>query len=878
MSFSAASTLPSDIAGYSSLLSSQAMREGLIIDLEATSYLESTAQEMERNSGTTLMDVEEDATSPWVGSPVRRADRVAHLPTPQSPNNIGAYVDTLTFGVDSPIRSSSRESRVPTAFSKQRSPKADQVEVLASLITPESSPVFVRRSNSTLATSSTSLPSTPTRKTQIASAAESLSALARTAGPSTPTTPHSPNTSIPSVLSSPFVDRIERQPPNRVSSRHSPESDLADCENMVTSLASTPPPLPAPIPQRAAQGEMTRLRLQIAAEQAALMQEAESRRPDYLKRTKRPLSDHEDDVIINDLENTASSTGVMDSPVKGRRLALFQATSEESFEQSLLAGGYPSYGHTPAYGEPSTPHGSVKPALSQRAMDWLQQASPGQQTSPQTPSPNDESEPVETEQDSGKRRRLSAFRDYSTSDSYKKLYPVEMEGHGRVLVDQLPDELSQQVVETPSKRRGNARRKRGGVQDSPSRKRTQLPDSSDDVVAGLPNWLDQVFPWSTRVQERKELAQKEEEHKLKWIERYLERDSDEDDEEDQSLGLPAQDLVDPPLSRGRGKMVPLLVNPAESKQSTSKRNSTYYPSDPADARAALLSKRSVRALAFRRQQEIVCICRGKDDGRELVQCDDCKEWFHLECIGIKDISDLGREEDPWYCMDCLGIPSARSSSPTFVPTDDRPTAKPRRDPLFYQGSTQESPPGISWRMPGVPKTPSRGSDLVPQLSSRSSWDDSSSPTGPRTPSTLHRSARAYATPKANITLEESFDPLSTPSRGMHISGPFTTPKPPAFWATRAYAMQTPSRPAKRQTAPWAFDNLQDDSSPYRPVYDDSPVRRSQPQPQRHLAATRYVQESPLAVRSASIPGIGRSRSPLFGKSLVDRTHNRSALG
>ena len=92
----------------------------------------------------------------------------------------------------------------------------------------------------------------------------------------------------------------------------------------------------------------------------------------------------------------------------------------------------------------------------------------------------------------------------------------------------------------------------------------------------------------------------------------------------------------------------------------------FVPSVPADARAALLSKRSVRAVAARRRlhvkpfadsdgEEILCICRGKDDGRELVQCDDCRTWYHLECLGIKDIADLGREEDPWYCHNCITL-------------------------------------------------------------------------------------------------------------------------------------------------------------------------------------------------------------------------------
>ena len=451
----------------------------------------------------------------------------------------------------------------------------------------------------------------------------------------------------------------------------------------------------------------------------------------------------------------------------------------------MLAGGYPSYGLTSAYAEPSTPPANSKSTLSQRAFDWLQQATPGQQP-PSTSGSKDEPEAAETEQDTRKRKRLSAFLDSNYPSLRPKLHPIEVEGHGRVLIDKSPEDLPPQLTETPSKKRGSTRRRRGGVHDSPSRKRAHLPDPNDDPELGRPDWLDEAFPWSTRLHEREERERREEEQKLKWVERYLDRESDEGEEEDQSLGLPTEDYVEPPVRGGRGKMVPLPTYHRDSRH-TSKRHKAYHPSDPADARAALLSKRSVRALAFRRlkeQEEIVCVCRGKDDGRELVQCDDCKEWFHLECIGIHDISELGKEEDPWYCRECLGLPPARSSSPTFVPTD-QPSTRPSRDPLFYQGSSQESPSAIAWHTPRFPKTPSGARD-VPQLLSRQSWDDSSSPVGPQTPSTMHRSTRSYETPKTAMSVDDLFDPLATPSRGMHFSGPFTTPKAPcACFATQA---------------------------------------------------------------------------------------------
>jgi hypothetical protein len=77
----------------------------------------------------------------------------------------------------------------------------------------------------------------------------------------------------------------------------------------------------------------------------AHFQGAESRRPEYLKRSKRSLFESDPSSIEGgeiDVD-ISSSVGITVSPNKGRRLKLFQETSEESFEESLMAGGYGRY-------------------------------------------------------------------------------------------------------------------------------------------------------------------------------------------------------------------------------------------------------------------------------------------------------------------------------------------------------------------------------------------------------------------------------------------------------------------------------------------------------------------------------------------------------
>ncbi len=86
---------------------------------------------------------------------------------------------------------------------------------------------------------------------------------------------------------------------------------------------------------------MERLRQTMMQDKLSQIQELENRRPDYLKRMKRSLADT-DEEVVRDTERFGA-IGITETPNKGRRLKLFQETSEESFEESLMAGGYGRY-------------------------------------------------------------------------------------------------------------------------------------------------------------------------------------------------------------------------------------------------------------------------------------------------------------------------------------------------------------------------------------------------------------------------------------------------------------------------------------------------------------------------------------------------------
>ena len=47
------------------------------------------------------------------------------------------------------------------------------------------------------------------------------------------------------------------------------------------------------------------------------------------------------------------------------------------------------------------------------------------------------------------------------------------------------------------------------------------------------------------------------------------------------------------------------------------------------------------------ENRVHCICRKKSFGN-MIECDECKEWFHYECVGI-DEDDVPEE---WKCEEC----------------------------------------------------------------------------------------------------------------------------------------------------------------------------------------------------------------------------------
>ena len=49
---------------------------------------------------------------------------------------------------------------------------------------------------------------------------------------------------------------------------------------------------------------------------------------------------------------------------------------------------------------------------------------------------------------------------------------------------------------------------------------------------------------------------------------------------------------------------------------------------------------------------IYCTCRSINDGTKMIQCDECKQWYHVNCIKL-DTKFL-QAKIKWCCSKCQG--------------------------------------------------------------------------------------------------------------------------------------------------------------------------------------------------------------------------------
>ena len=58
------------------------------------------------------------------------------------------------------------------------------------------------------------------------------------------------------------------------------------------------------------------------------------------------------------------------------------------------------------------------------------------------------------------------------------------------------------------------------------------------------------------------------------------------------------------------------------------------------------------------ENRLFCFCRKPDDGRPMIECGRCREWFHCLCIGLSSerFREMANDENSFYrCAQCQGL-------------------------------------------------------------------------------------------------------------------------------------------------------------------------------------------------------------------------------
>jgi hypothetical protein len=94
-----------------------------------------------------------------------------------------------------------------------------------------------------------------------------------------------------------------------------------------------------------------------------------------------------------------------------------------------------------------------------------------------------------------------------------------------------------------------------------------------------------------------------------------------------------------------------------------------------------------------------CVCkkgevRRKKDSAEMIQCETCCEWFHFDCVGIEDGTDLG--DSKWTCEWCRDV-ADREGYHRWRSRGKKVVKRHRLDAPVHQGVAlgQDKPPKLS---------------------------------------------------------------------------------------------------------------------------------------------------------------------------------------
>ncbi|KAK9896256.1 hypothetical protein P389DRAFT_76859 [Cystobasidium minutum MCA 4210] len=154
-----------------------------------------------------------------------------------------------------------------------------------------------------------------------------------------------------------------------------------------------------------------------------------------------------------------------------------------------------------------------------------------------------------------------------------------------------------------------------------------------------------------------------------------------------------------------------------------------------------------------------CSCGKGSDGGAMIQCDDCRSWFHLACVGVDE------EEIPesWFCSPCAAADAnAAGDNISSTAAVDYPSpTSPAQAQLGPSLVIQQTP-----KRPGLTREPTFSKTATPKAESARQFDDApllAAPIRPLAiPSTPQSTGAAQYTPghSHGASLSRAYAPVT----------------------------------------------------------------------------------------------------------------------
>ncbi|KAJ7164778.1 hypothetical protein C8R43DRAFT_946565 [Mycena crocata] len=198
----------------------------------------------------------------------------------------------------------------------------------------------------------------------------------------------------------------------------------------------------------------------------------------------------------------------------------FQQTSAESFEASLMAGGYGVYKTTEWVRQPqftgefaTPPPGPSRPPVLKKI----------------------EVAPPLTEKQRRKKQRVEKFRNGGTGPA-QRLLVGQLRGIGRVILDEMPQNgvYTDATAVAAARRPAEERRRKKAAADfaARERERKERDMSYEDGFPTQPNWPDEDFPWKLREERRVKHQKADLDLRMRYIEEFFAQDTEDEELED----------------------------------------------------------------------------------------------------------------------------------------------------------------------------------------------------------------------------------------------------------------------------------------------------------------------------------------------------------